>query len=107
MTFNVRGSFHQDDSNDWVTRRDLNVATILKYAPDIIGFQEAQSGNLEAYKSALGEYTCELGLISIRKAANYHRVPIYWKRDCFTKLDSGGFYLSETPDAWSVSWDSS
>jgi endonuclease/exonuclease/phosphatase family metal-dependent hydrolase len=107
MTFNVRGAFHEDGINNWANRRDLNVATILKYAPDIIGFQEAQSGNLEAYEVALTDYASKLGLISIRQEENYHRVPIYWKRDRFTKLDSGGFYLSLTPAEWSLSWGSS
>jgi endonuclease/exonuclease/phosphatase family metal-dependent hydrolase len=106
MTFNVRGSFHEDGANDWPLRRDLNAATLHKYAPDIIGFQEAQSGNLETYEQALSEYDVELGLISIRQEANYHRVPIYWKRDRFSKVDSGGFYLSETPEEWSLSWGS-
>ncbi|MEM9955079.1 MAG: endonuclease/exonuclease/phosphatase family protein [Chloroflexota bacterium] len=41
MTFNVRGSFHDDGDNDWHKRRELNIATIKKYDPDIIGFQEA------------------------------------------------------------------
>jgi endonuclease/exonuclease/phosphatase family metal-dependent hydrolase len=107
MSFNVRGAFHEDDANDWVNRRVLNVSTILKYAPDIIGFQEAQRGNLEAYESELSDYASELGLISIRQAENYHRVPIYWKKDRFARLDGGGFYLSETPSEWSMSWGSS
>lgn len=106
MTFNVRGSFHEDGANDWEQRRDLNVGTIHQYAPDIIGFQEAQSGNLEVYEQALTDYEVELGPISIRQEANYHRVPIYWKRDRFERVSAGGFYLSETPEEWSLSWGS-
>ena len=107
MTFNVRGSHHEDGANNWDERRDLNIATIKKYAPDIIGFQEAQSGNLEDYDNALTEYEVEPGLISIRKTERYHRVPIYWNPGRFEKVDTGGFYLSETPDEWSIGWDSS
>jgi endonuclease/exonuclease/phosphatase family metal-dependent hydrolase len=50
MSFNVRGSFHDArKKNAWRNRADLNVATIERYAPDVIGLQEAQRGNLSAY----------------------------------------------------------
>mgnify|MGYP001226689912 CR=1 FL=1 len=106
MSFNVRGSFHDDGANNWDHRRDLNVSTIKKYLPDIIGFQEAQSGNLATYEAMLTDYETEPGLLSIRQEQKYHRVPIYWKRDRFELRASGGFYLSETPDEWSLSWGS-
>lgn len=106
ITFNVRGSFHDDGVNDWLNRRALNIETIRRCAPDVMGIQEAQQGNLEAYTAELGDYAVELGLVSIRQAENYHRVPIYWKHDRFEKLDGGGFYLSETPDEWSLGWGS-
>lgn len=106
MSFNLRGSFHDDGANAWNCRRDLTVATIRKYAPDVIGFQEAQSGNLADCEAALTDYDVELGLISIRQSEKYHRVPIYWKRNKFESVESGGFYLSATPDQWSLSWGS-
>lgn len=104
MTFNVRGSFHPDGVNNWDQRRDLNIATILKHAPDVIGFQEAQSGNLDAYVAELAEYDVELGALSIRQTKDYHRVPIFWRADRFEKVDCGSFYLSDTPDTWSIGW---
>lgn len=104
MTFNIRGSFHEDGANAWGQRRDLNIATILNHDPDIIGFQEAQQGNLEDYARTLTAYDVELGFISVRQAENYHRVPIYWKKDRYHKQASGGFYLSDTPDEWSIGW---
>lgn len=106
MTFNVRGSFHEDGVNNWEGRRTLNMAVLARYTPDIIGFQEAQSGNLEDYTTVLAEYDTEPGPLSIRDTETYHRVPIYWRRDPFKRVDSGGFYLSETPDVWSKSWGS-
>jgi len=105
MTFNVRGSFHDDGVNNWDKRADLNVRTIKKYDPDIIGFQEVQEDNLVLYDAELSDYDYELGLISIRKADNYHRVPIFWKKDRFTKLESGGYYLGENPQKFEPGWD--
>jgi endonuclease/exonuclease/phosphatase family metal-dependent hydrolase len=106
MTFNVRGSFHEDGANDWDKRRSLNIATIKKYAPDIVGFQEAQQGNIEDYAANLTEYAVELGLISIRQTERYHQLPLYWNATRFEKVQSGGFYLSETPGEWSIGWES-
>jgi len=106
MSFNVRGSFHDDDGvNIWSKRSRLNISTIQKYKPDIIGIQEAQTGNLSDYEDHLTAYTIELGLISIRQTERRHYVPIYYRTDRFTKVKSGGFYLSETPDVWSIGWE--
>ncbi|CAB9529861.1 Endonuclease Exonuclease phosphatase [Seminavis robusta] len=50
LTFNVRGSFHrQDGPNVWNNRKELNLKTIQACDPDIIGFQEVQSGNFQYY----------------------------------------------------------
>jgi endonuclease/exonuclease/phosphatase family metal-dependent hydrolase len=100
----VRGSWHDDGDNLWGKRAALNIKTLLKYAPDVIGFQEAQSGNLESYVAPLAHYHSELGPISIRKTESYERVPIFWKAQQFRLMDSGGFYLSQTPDTWSPGW---
>lgn len=61
-TFNVRGSFHEGDGiNAWNSRASLNVETVKRQAPDVIGFPELQSGNLETYEEKLPEYGCVLG----------------------------------------------
>jgi endonuclease/exonuclease/phosphatase family metal-dependent hydrolase len=103
MTFNVRG-IHDDGANGWPQRAALNVKVIRRCRPDLIGVQEAQSGNLETYAAELPEYACEPGPLSIRQTERYHRVPIYWRAERFECLGSGSFYLSETPDEWSLSW---
>ncbi len=105
MSFNIRGAFHpQDGLNDWPQRAALNVATIQKYAPEIIGFQEWQTGNQATYDETLREYAYEMGPVSIRQTERKHHVPIYWKPQRFEMVDKGGFYLSETPDEWSAGW---
>ncbi len=66
MSFNIRGSFDTwDNVNAWDKRAALNVETIKCHAPDVIGFQELQSGNLKTYRQQLlSTTTC-----SVRKAA--------------------------------------
>lgn len=104
MTFNIRGSFHEDGTNAWEKRRNLNLATIRHQNADIIGFQEVQSGNHCDYNAFLTNYESERGPLAIRQTEHYHLVPVYWKRARFSRLDGGGFYLSPTPETWSLGW---
>lgn len=103
MSFNIRGAFHQGDgANLWQHRAALNVETIRRHAPDLIGFQELQSGNLSVYEAELTEYQYVLG----NEASGGTEHPsIFWKPSVFDLLDSGGFWLSETPEVYSGSWE--
>ena len=105
MSFNVRGSFHDaGKKNAWRNRAALNIATIERYAPDVIGLQEAQSGNLDAYRERLPRYA------HIRGPRYGNVVPhdfntILFDPGRLEPLDSGGFWLSETPEKYSRSWE--
>jgi endonuclease/exonuclease/phosphatase family metal-dependent hydrolase len=103
MSFNIRGAGHpQDGVNQWEYRSALNVATIRKYAPDLIGFQELQSGNLETYRAELTDYHYILG----NEASGGAEHPsIFWKPTTLDLLESGGFWISETPEVYSGSWN--
>ncbi len=104
MTFNIRGSFHHwDDENRWEYRAVLNVATIRQHAPDLIGFQECQSGNMDAYREQLPEYQYVMGP-KTGEEDFWDYNPIFWKAERFALIDSGGFWLSRTPDHWSKDW---
>jgi endonuclease/exonuclease/phosphatase family metal-dependent hydrolase len=104
MSFNIQGSFHKVDGiNAWNNRSALNVETVKHYAPDLIGFQELQSGNLDTYQEKLPEYGYILG----PKAGN--NVPhefnaIFYDPTRLDVLDSGGFWLSKSPERYSSSW---
>ncbi len=69
-----------------------------------------EPGNLETFASELTEYAYELGPIgAYRQIGNQSRNPhnynaIYWNPERLVKLDSGGFWLSETPDRPSQDW---
>lgn len=106
MTFNVRGSNNDDGVNIWDKRRVLNIETIQKYAPDLIGFQEVQNGNRTAYAYTFTDYDTITGFEAWREKGKESN-PIYWRRERFNRLDSGAFYLSETPNQRSVGWDAS
>ncbi|MBA2533420.1 MAG: endonuclease/exonuclease/phosphatase family protein [Rubrobacter sp.] len=105
MSFNVRGSFHDATRrNAWRNRADLNVATMERYAPDVIGLQEAQRGNLGAYRRHLPRYTHIPGPEYGNTVPHDYNTILY-DPERLEPLDSGGFWLSETPERHSKSWE--
>ena len=104
MTFNVRGSVHRDGENAWGRRAALNVRTILRQGPDLIGFQEFQDGNARVYARELTGYESVLGHRYENRPPHAHNA-IYWNPARLEILDAGGFWLSETPERFSGSWE--
>jgi endonuclease/exonuclease/phosphatase family metal-dependent hydrolase len=105
MSFNVRGSFRDRGTpNAWPERAGLNVETIRHHSPDVIGFQELQSGNLETYREDLPRYDYVPGP-EYGNAARPSLNAIFFDAERLRLLDSGGFWLSTTPQRYSSSWD--
>ncbi len=107
MTFNIKGAFFNDGENNWEHRYPLNLQTIRRYAPDLIGFQEVQTRNLATYDEYLTEYDRELGPETARENSTGHGYfnAIYWNPQRFEKLDTGSFFLSQTPNVYSRDWE--
>ncbi len=106
MSFNVRGSYRDPGTpNAWRERAALNVETIRRCAPDVIGFQELQSGNLATYAETLPRYSRVLGP-EYGNASRPSWNAIFFDPERLRPIDSGGFWLSETPHRRSSSWDS-
>ncbi len=106
MTFNIRGSiFDKDKPNAWEKRAELNIAVIRGQAPDLIGFQECHGGNLLTYQQHLSDYARLLGpsILPEEKPRAYNA--IFWHPERLSLLDSGSFWLSETPEVTSRSWN--
>lgn len=103
MSFNVRGASHKDGINVWDKRAAMNVETIRRYGPDLIGFQEAQNENLEVYDRELSDYVRLPGPAYGTDRVEEHAA-IFFDPEEFEAVDSGGFWLSETPEEYSRSW---
>jgi endonuclease/exonuclease/phosphatase family metal-dependent hydrolase len=106
MTFNLRGALYDDGANRWPQRAALNVRTIQRYAPDLIGLQEAHQENLDYYHQHLPGYTLELGY-PYNNRQPYQHTSIAYRPERLRLLEAGGFWLSETPDVLSGSWGTS
>lgn len=106
LTFNIRGAVpHRDGSNAWEHRAPLTCSLIERAAPDLIGFQELMSGNLETYQKHLSMYQWVLGPPTMEETRKNYNA-IFWKPSSLDLLSSGGFWLSPTPGQWSHGWGS-
>lgn len=103
-TFNLRYDNKNDSGNLW-TDRMKPVADLIRFHDfDVVGVQEALANQLTDVSSALPEYALYGKGRDDGKAAGEHS-SIFYKKDKFTLLNKGDFWLSETPDVPGKGWD--
>ena len=105
MTYNIRGALYDDGQNSWPFRAPLNVRLLEQRSPNLIGFQEVHQENLAIFHENHG-YT-QLQGTPYNDHAPFQYTAITWNSQRLRQLDAGGFWLSETPEVHSRSWDTS
>lgn len=103
MTFNVRYPAKTDGPDRWEFRRDLLVDTIREKSPDLIGTQELYYEQGQYIVEKLPDYVW----FGISRRGNHEdeHMGVFYKKDRLRLLDSGNFWLSETPETpGSMSW---
>lgn len=107
MSFNIRYGTAKDGENHWDNRRELVAETILREVPDLVATQESLHFQNEWLAGTLPHMTFHgAGRADGKREDEFSG--IWYRRDRFTLLASGHFWLSETPDVpGSKSWDSS
>lgn len=103
-SFNLRYANPGDSGNLWSQRAPMVSALIRFHRFDILGTQEGLPGMLDDISRALPEYQCYGIGRDDGKDAGEHSA-IFFRKDQFTMLDHGDFWLSETPDKPSLGWD--
>lgn len=105
MSFNIRYDNPGDSLNSWQYRRDRAATAIHFYDVDILGTQEVLHNQLEDLKQRLPEYdVVGVGREDGKEKGEYSA--LWYKKERFVLLDSGNFWLSETPEvAGSKGWD--
>jgi len=95
MTFNLRRRKASDGANTWTARRDAARAVIERHQPDLIGTQEGLADQIGYLEESLPEYDVvgEARFGGRRDEFN----AILFKKDRFRLLDTGNFWLSDTP----------
>lgn len=105
MSFNIRYDNPQDGLNNWQHRKDRVANVIHFYDVDILGTQEVLHSQLLDMKKRLPEY----GVIGVGREDGKEKgeySALWYRKERFLLLDSGNFWLSETPEvAGSKGWD--
>lgn len=103
MTFNVRVPIDTDD-NRWELRRDALVQTIADADPDLFGTQELVPHQAEFISTRLPRLAW-FGVPRSDDPDDEH-MGVFYRRDRLRLLDSGHFWLSDTPEVpASITWD--
>ena len=106
MSFNVRYPNEKDGENYWDHRRDIAVSLLRAYNPDLVGTQELFHRQGEYLVAHLPEYSW-FG-VSRRGNREDEHMGVFYKQARLRLVESGNFWLSETPDVpGSSSWDMS
>jgi endonuclease/exonuclease/phosphatase family metal-dependent hydrolase len=107
MSYNIRYGTAPDGENHWERRKEFLVATIRAFSPDLLGTQET----LSFQRDYLAEHMPEYEVLGVGREDGKERgemMAVFWRKDRFEVIDSGHFWLSETPEIpGSKSWDSS
>jgi len=108
LTYNIRIQVLKDKGvRSWLNRKSLVAKVINDSCADIISVQEVgnwyQKWSLERLLPKYDYYGKGLQWLGIVPASE---CGILWNKDKFYLQDSGGFWLSETPEKYSKSWDS-
>ncbi len=105
MTCNTRYSAAEDGENNWAHRKAFCFDVIRSRKPDIICFQEVMRDQLLDLQAAFPEFDS----FGMAKAVVDEHVPnvIFYRRDMFARVSTGGYWLSKTPHVpGSSSWES-
>lgn len=98
MSFNIRYDNPADSINNWQYRKDVAAQTIKNNNIDIVGTQEVLHNQIVDLKDRLPEYTqIGVGRQDGKEAGEYSA--IFYKKNKFTEVKSGTFWLSEDTQA--------
>lgn len=106
MSFNIRYDNPNDGKNSWTNgnRKEKVLTTIKKYQPAVLGMQEALHHQVQYLAENLKEYAW-VGVGRDDGKTKGEFAPIFYNKIRFQLLDSGYFWLSETPEKPSLGWD--
>jgi endonuclease/exonuclease/phosphatase family metal-dependent hydrolase len=106
MSYNIRYHAPEDynNGNGWNDRKERLVQFFKFHSPPIIGMQEVVVDQLEFIDQNLSNYDYVGVGRNDGKNAGEH-TPIFYDKNKFELLENDDFWLSETPDVPSKSWD--
>ncbi len=105
LTYNIRLATPDDAPNTWDNRKQNVFSMIRGTSPDVFGLQEVLHGQLVDIENAFPDFKrVGVGRDDGKEAGEYS--PVFYNSSKFTLLNSGTFWLSQTPGvAGSRGWD--
>lgn len=105
--YNIRYNAQMDleSGNAWDLRKEPLARLIRQHGFDIVGTQEGDAGQMKDLKELLPAF--DIVAHPYGGKGDLHNAAILYKRHLFELIDSGVFWLSETPEAPSIGWDAS
>lgn len=103
LTYNIRLDIDSDGENAWVNRKEFLVSQIQFYNPDIFGIQEGLPHQVNFIKKQLNNY--EFIGEGREGGNNGEYSAIFYNYIKYNILKQGTFWLSETPNKVSKSWN--
>lgn len=104
MTFNIRYDTPKDSMNSWEHRKDFAASYLPFYDLDICGMQEALVQQCQYLDSVLEDYSyIGVGRDDGKEKGEFS--PIFYNHTRLKPLESGTFWLSESPAVPGKAWD--
>jgi len=105
VSYNIRVGKANDNDNSWAYRKQASIDMVKDIDPDIFGVQECVDFQRTFLEEGLPEYK-SIGVGRDDGKQKGEQMAIFFKKDRFKLIDWGTFWLSETPEIPSKSWDS-
>ncbi|MBN1781140.1 endonuclease/exonuclease/phosphatase family protein [bacterium] len=104
ITFNIRMNTPSDGPNAWPYRRDMAAGMIRFHHADIVGIQEALSGQVRDLEERLPDYAWTgVGWDDGIEQGEF--MAVFYLMNRLTLLGHGTFWLSEHPETPGLGWD--
>ncbi|WP_040279549.1 endonuclease/exonuclease/phosphatase family protein [Psychroserpens damuponensis] len=104
MSYNIKLDYPKVGDNSWTNRKAFITNQIKFYEPDVLGVQEAMPNQMKDMDSLLVHYSyVGVGRDDGKNEGEFSAV--FYKTDKFNIMNSGTFWLSQTPNSVSIGWD--
>lgn len=104
MTYNIRMNTPDDGVNAWPQRKNKVIGLFRFHQPDIFGIQEALNDQMTDLVSGLPDFD-HVGVGRDDGKSLGEHMAVFYRKSRFEKLESGTFWLSQTPDKPGLGWD--
>lgn len=104
VSYNIRLNTPSDGINAWPNRVEMVTGLLQFHEADIFGLQEAMYGQITDIAGKMPEFSwIGVGRDDGKTAGEF--CPVFYNNQKFKLLESGSFWLSETPEKPGLGWD--